>query len=42
MSNVKYPCRNCIYFKACGDNTRTMPCKGRQTKSQHKKETQGK
>lgn len=38
MKQPKYPCRNCIYFKACGDNTRTMPCKGRQTKSQKKKE----
>lgn len=37
MSNVKHPCRNCVYFKACGDNARTMPCKGRQTKSETKK-----
>ena len=35
---VKYPCRNCIYFKACGDNMRTEPCKGRKTKSELKKE----
>ena len=34
----QHPCRNCIYFKACGENTRTMPCKGRVTKSQKKKE----
>ena len=32
MQQPKYPCRNCIYFKACGETTRTMPCKGRQTK----------
>ena len=32
----KYPCRSCVYFKACGDNTRTMPCDGRQTKRQQK------
>lgn len=32
----KYPCRNCVYFKACGDNTRTMPCEERQTKSKKK------
>lgn len=32
----KYPCRGCIYFKACGDNSRTHPCEGRQTKSQKK------
>ena len=31
MKQPKYPCRNCKYFKACGDNTRTMPCKGRET-----------
>lgn len=30
--SVKYPCRNCVYFKTCGENTRTEPCKGRQTK----------
>lgn len=34
----KYPCQNCIYFDECGENSRTMPCMGRQTKSQKKKE----
>ena len=29
----KYPCKNCKYFNACGDNTRTMPCKGRALKT---------
>ena len=29
-----HPCINCIYFKACGDTTRTMPCEGRMTKSE--------
>lgn len=38
MSEAKYPCRNCIYFKACGDNMRTAPCKGRVTKSEKKRE----
>ena len=33
-----YPCRNCIYFKACGENTRTMPCNGRKTKAEVKQE----
>lgn len=28
-----FPCRNCVYFKTCGDNMRTNPCKGRVTKS---------
>ena len=35
-NKVKYPCRSCVYSKACGDNTRTMPCNGRQTKRQQK------
>lgn len=35
----KYPCRNCIYFKVCGENTRTKPCDGRTTKTDKKKET---
>ena len=33
-----HPCINCIYFKACGETTRTMPCEGRMTKSEKKKE----
>lgn len=36
MRDVKYPCRNCVYFKACGDNMRDMPCAGRMTKSERK------
>ena len=36
--NVKHPCRNCVYFKVCGDNTRTEQCNGRQTKREKKKE----
>lgn len=38
FDEVKYPCRNCIYFKACGETTRTEPCDGRMTKSEKKKE----
>lgn len=34
---VKYPCRNCVYFNTCGENTRTAQCNGRQTKSEQKK-----
>lgn len=34
----KHPCINCIYFKACGETNRTMPCEGRMTKSEKKKE----
>ena len=30
----QYPCRNCKYFKQCGDNMRTASCEGRTTKSQ--------
>jgi hypothetical protein len=37
-THPKHPCINCIYFKACGETTRTMPCKGRMTKSEKKKE----
>lgn len=35
--NVKYPCRNCVYFATCGDNMRTERCKGRMTKSEQKR-----
>ena len=38
MKPVNRPCINCIYFKACGSTTRTMPCKGRETKRQKAKE----
>jgi hypothetical protein len=41
MESVKNPCRGCVYFKACGDNMRTMPCAGRKTKSEAKKERKG-
>ena len=32
MVKLKYPCRNCTYFNACGDYDRTEPCNGRQAK----------
>ena len=35
---AQYPCRNCIYFKTCGDNMRTQECKGRVTKKEKKQE----
>jgi hypothetical protein len=35
---MQKPCINCIYIKACGSTTRTMPCDGRMTKSEKKKE----
>lgn len=35
----KYPCRNCVYFRECGDNMRVMPCDGRKTKSEYKRES---
>ena len=38
MKQPKYPCRSCIYYNACGDKNRTMPCQGRKTESQYKKE----
>ncbi len=41
MNNVKKPCVSCVYFKICGENTRTTPCNGRVTKSERKKENGG-
>lgn len=38
MGYPKYPCRNCVYFKACGDNTRTAFCGGRMTEKQKRAE----
>lgn len=38
-ANVKYPCRNCVYFNVCGYYTRTESCKGRQTKQNTNKAT---
>ena len=38
MKEVKFPCRNCIYFKACGESTRTTPCEGRKTEKEKKRE----
>ena len=35
---AQYPCRNCIYFHTCGENTRTEYCAGRTTKSEKKEE----
>ena len=35
---VKHPCRNCVYFHTCGDSARIMPCNGRRTKTQIRKE----
>lgn len=32
-NKVKYPCRNCKYFKVCGQLTRTEPCNGRKLKN---------
>ena len=37
-NNVKHPCQNCVYFKVCGENTRTVPCNGRMTKTEVKKQ----
>ena len=37
-NSVKHPCQGCVYFNACGENTRTMPCAGRVTKSQAKQQ----
>lgn len=36
MKTVKHPCISCIYFAACGDNSRTKPCEGRMTVKEKK------
>ena len=36
---VRYPCRNCVYFDACGDTNRTEFCEGRKTKFEKKVES---
>ena len=33
---VKHPCIGCVYFKACGETNRTMPCDGRMPQSERK------
>lgn len=33
---VKHPCVGCVYYKACGNTTRTERCNGRMTKSEQK------
>lgn len=38
MNQPIHPCINYIYFNACGETTRTMPCDGRMTNSEKKKE----
>ena len=35
---VKHTCQGCIYYKACGESTRTAPCNGRMTKRESKKQ----
>ena len=35
---VQYPCRNCVYYNVCGESMRTMPCDGRKTKMELRKE----
>ena len=37
MKSVKKPCIGCVYFKACGEPSRTEPCKGRMTKREASK-----
>ena len=38
IKTVKKPCIGCVYFNACGETNRTMPCEGRQTKSDKERE----
>lgn len=34
----KHPCQGCVYFKVCGENTRTEPCYGRMTMRERNKQ----
>ena len=33
-----HPCVGCIYYKACGQTNRVVPCEGRVTKSEKRRE----
>jgi hypothetical protein len=33
-----HPCIGCIYLKVCGNTNRTVPCYGRELKSEKKRE----
>ena len=35
---VQYPCRGCVYYATCGESMRIMPCDGRKTKRELRKE----
>lgn len=37
---VQRPCIGCVYYAACGSTTRTMPCDGRKTKRELRKENE--
>ena len=32
----KHPCQSCVYYRVCGESTRTEPCNGRMTKRELK------
>lgn len=36
VKQVKHPYMGCVYFNACGETNRTMPCDGRMTQSERK------
>ena len=40
MANEKampiHPCQGCVYYKACGESTRTTPCYGRMTERERR------
>lgn len=38
---AKRPCVGCVYYTACGNTNRTMPCNGGQTKSEKKRKEKG-
>ena len=36
--SIKYPCRKCVYFSACGDGARTEKCDIRKTRKELREE----
>ena len=31
-----HPCQGCVYYKVCGESTRTAPCYGRMTERERR------
>ena len=35
-----HPCQGCVYYKVCGESTRTSPCYGRMTERERRKDNE--